>query len=430
MNDALQSKGKSPFRWVMLMFVVLFYFIILGFANQSFNILLATITTDMGWDTVQRTAVAGAMSTGMIWFVFVAGITMDKISTKKVLASSVIMSAILIFLRGQATGFMFFWILMFLFGVASAFYMPATTKIITLWFDRDELAFANGWLTAASPMGQLTANYFAVKIMMAIGGWQALYMLVGVCVLLVAVAFLFFGKERTSEEASLESASLTKDDLGLWKNVKGILKVPYVWMMILANMFFLGSIYAGGTFGQVVLQTDPGWMIDKAVSGRIPAWNNMFSMFAYILVPLFIAKIGRKHYTKIAIVAGIIAPLCFIFGYRTYDVVFLSVMMAVAGIMYGAIVPAPKVLMLSHPEVSGPRAGTALGVYVTVERIGITTFITILGTLISSGTMQMSHVYSYFYILQLVSPLLIFLGIFVKRRDMEKIEANLSIDGN
>ena len=420
MTTTLNSRGKSPFRWAMLLFVCLFYFLILGFCNQSFNILLKTITTDMGWEATQRTAVATAMSTGMIWFVFVAGIMMDKFSVKKVLGSSVAICAVLIFLRGQATGFMFFFTIMFLFGAASAFYMPATTKIITLWFDSDELPLANGCLTAASPVGQITANYFAVKIMLAIGGWQTLYTMIGVCVMVLTLAFFIMGKERKSEDASLASNTLTKDDLGLWKNIKGILKVPYVWLMIFANMFFLGSIYAGGAFGQLVLQTDPGWMIDKAVSGKIPAWNNLASMFAYILVPLFIAKIGRKHYTKIAVICGILAPVCFAIGFRSYDITIISVMMVIAGICYGGIVPAPKVLMLQRPEVSGPRAGTALGLYVTAERIGITIFTATLGTLISSGTMQMSHVLSSFFLLQLIAPALIFIGIFLNKNSAKK----------
>lgn len=417
MSTTLQSKGKSSFRWVMLLFVCLFYFLILGFCNQSFNILLKTITTDMGWEATQRTAVATAMSTGMIWFVFVAGIMMDKFSVKKVLGSSVFICAILIFLRGKATGFMFFFTIMFLFGAASAFYMPATTKIITLWFDSDELAVANGCLTAASPLGQITANYFAVKIMASIGGWQTFYSMIGIGVTIITVAFFIFGKDRKSSEASLVSSTLTTNDIGLWKNVKGILKVPYVWLMIIANMCFLGSIYAGGTYGQLVLQTDPGWMIDKAVSGRIPAWNNMFSMFCYILIPIFIAKIGRQHYTKVAIICGIFAPICFAIGYRSYSLPIISVMMALSGIFYGGIVPAPKVLMLSHPEVSGPRAGTALGLYVTAERIGITFFTATLGTLISSGTMPMSQVLSTFYLIQLIAPVLIFIGIFVKKNE-------------
>ncbi|WP_312812822.1 MFS transporter [Sedimentibacter sp.] len=426
MATILQSKGKSSFRWVMLLFVCLFYFLILGFCNQSFNILLGTITTDMGWEATQRTAIATAMSTGMIWFVFVAGIMMDKFSVKKVLGSSVLICAILIFLRGRAQGFMFFFTLMFLFGAASAFYMPATTKIITLWFDSDELALANGFLTAASPMGQITANFFAVKIMMAIGGWKALYSFIGVAVVVLTIAFFIFGKERKSTEASLVSSTLTANDIGLWKNIKGILKVPYVWLMIIANMCFLGSIYAGGAYGQFVFQNDPGWLIDKAVSGRIPAWNNMFSMFAYILIPLFIAKIGRQHYTKVAIMCGIMAPIFFIIGHRSYSVTVISMMMALAGICYGGIVPAPKVLMLSHPEVSGPRAGTALGLYVTAERIGISFFTATLGTLISAGTMPMSIVLSWFYFIQFAAPILIFIGIYVKKYDAKKAELKAS----
>ncbi len=429
MSTLLQSKGKSSFRWVMLLFVCLFYFTILGFCNQSFNILLATITTDMGWEAAQRTAVATAMSTGMIWFVFVAGIMMDKFSVKRVLVSSVFICGVLIFLKGKATNFMFFYTIMFLFGAASAFYMPATTKTITLWFDADELALANGCLTAASPMGQITANYFAVKIMMAIGGWQTFYAMVGICVVVLTIAFAFVGKDRKSAEASLASSTLTANDLGLWKNIKGILKVPYVWLMIISNMCFLGAIYAGGTLGQIVFQTDPNWMVDKAVSGRIPAWNNMFSMVCYILVPMLIAKIGKHHYTKIAIVCGLIAPICFIVGYRSYSVPFMSAMMAVAGICYGGIVPAPKVLMLSHPEVSGPRAGTALGVYVTAERIGITFFIGTLGTLLSSGVMPMSHVLSYFHFIQFVSPILIFAGMFVLKNDAKKAAAKVEALG-
>lgn len=420
----LQSKGKSPYRWVMLLFVCLFYFLILGFCNQAFNILLGTMTTDMGWDASQRTAIATAMSTGMIWFVFVAGIMMDKFSVKKVLGSSVLICAVLILLRGQAKGFMFFFTLMFLFGAASAFYMPATTKTITLWFDADELPLANGFLTAASPIGQLTANYYAVKIMTAVGGWQTLYTLIGVATVVLTIAFFVFGKERKSSEASLVSNTLTADDIGLWKNIKGILKVPYVWIMIISNMCFLGAIYAGGAYGQFVFQNDPGWMIDKAVSGRIPAWNNMFSMFAYILVPLFIAKIGKQHYTKIAIICGIMAPLFFIIGHRSYNLTVICIMMALAGICYGGIVPAPKILMLSHPEVSGSRAGTALGLYVTAERIGISFFTASLGTLISAGTMPMSIVLSWFYFIQFVAPLLIFIGIFIKKHDIKKASAS------
>jgi len=410
---------KDPFRWVMLVFICLFYFLILGFTNQSFNILLGTITKDMGWTAVQRTAVATAMSSGMIWFVFVAGALLDRFSVKKIMATTIFIVAVLVFLRGQAQGFMFFFSIMFAFGVASAFYMPACTKTIGLWFDKDELAYANGWLTAASPIGQITANLFAVKIMNKLGGWQMLYMTIGVCVLIIVAFYFFIARDKSSADAALKSSIIKTADLSFWKNIGGILRVPMVWVYCIANMAFLGSIYAGGAYGQLVLQTDPGWMLDKSISGQIPAFNNFASMIAYVVVPIIIAKVGRQHYNKFAIIGGIIASLSFIVGYRSYSYVTIAACMAIGGICYGAIVPASKVLMLQLPEVSGPRAGTALGLFVTIERIGITFATGILGSLISGSPETMSITLSNFYSVQLIAPILIFIAAIVGKRKKE-----------
>ena len=37
------------------------------------------MTEDMGWTVTQRASIAAAMSSGMIWFVFVAGILYRQI---------------------------------------------------------------------------------------------------------------------------------------------------------------------------------------------------------------------------------------------------------------------------------------------------------------------------------------------------------------
>ena len=44
-SRAVKAGGKS---WVMLALVMLVYIIVLGFTNQSFNILLASIVGDEG----------------------------------------------------------------------------------------------------------------------------------------------------------------------------------------------------------------------------------------------------------------------------------------------------------------------------------------------------------------------------------------------
>ena len=85
-SRAVKAGGKSQYRWVMLALVMLVYIIVLGFTNQSFNILLASIVGDEGWTPVQKTAVSGAMSLGMVWFCFVAGSAIfDQPDYKKVI---------------------------------------------------------------------------------------------------------------------------------------------------------------------------------------------------------------------------------------------------------------------------------------------------------------------------------------------------------
>lgn len=424
-NDTtVRLKEKEPFRWVMLVFIFLFYFTILGFTNQSFNILLATISSEMGWTGLQRTAIAGAMSSGMIWFVFIAGTMLDRISVKKLLGSATLLAAILIFIRGQAQNFEVWFAIMFLFGVASAFYMPATTKVIGLWFDDDELVLANGFLTGASPMGQITANFFAVPIMYAVGGWEALYVMLGISVALIVIFFFIIAKDKKSKDATLTSTFLENADLAFWKNIRGVLKVPLVWVYCLSNMLFLGTIIATGTLGQVVFQTDPGWMLDRAISGRIPAFNNMTSMVAYIAVPLVLAKIGGvHHFRKIAIVSGFIAPFCFMIGIRSFNLQVAFVTYAIAGILFGAAIPASKIFLLQLPEVRGQRAGTALGINVTIERIGATAMIALLGGMLAANPETMANSMANMFWLALGAPILFIIGGIIEKRKRTQEEA-------
>lgn len=424
-SRAVKAGGKSQYRWVMLALVMLVYIIVLGFTNQSFNILLASIVGDEGWTPVQKTAVSGAMSLGMVWFCFVAGSAIDKISVKKIMGTCLILLSVLIFLRGQATGFVIWYAMMFLYGVVSAFYQPCVTKTVSLWFDSEELATANGCTTAASPIGQITANLFAGRIAANLsGGWRQLFMIAGIIVFVLMVCWWIFAKNRTSMDAALTSTTIKEGENSLWKNIIGVLKDPYVWCMIIADAFFLGLIYAGGTYGNYVLQMDPNWAIDKTISGYAGMCNNFCSTVAYILLPIIIRKIGNKYYKWVVLITGFIAPIFFIIGYRSYNFTLLCICLGVAGIFYGGIVPGTKTLMLQRPSVSGIRAGTAFGLMMTVERLGVTVAVHILGGIIFNSADTMGLTMSSFYALQLIAPVFVLIALLYDRAQKKKAAQN------
>jgi hypothetical protein len=158
-----------------------------------------------------------------------------------------------------------------------------------------------------------------------------------------------------------------------------------------------------------------GLGLTAATSGTVPAFSNMVSMFAYTLVPFIIMKFkAQKHYPVIAIISGIISTTALIVGYASYNYALICAMMALSGLFFGAALPAPKVFMLQLPEVSGPRAGTAMGLYVTIERVGVTILFAIVGALITKGTpaVGMTYVFSKAITMMYLSPILILVGFF------------------
>ena len=316
MGTSMAANVSNGAKWRVMIMVFLFYFFGLGFTNQFFNVMLRTMQVDMGWDAAQTTAISTAIYGAMVWFVFIAGAILDKVSVRKLFVCELILIAIAFALRGVAQGFMFWFALIIVYGVLSAFYIPTCVKLISLWFDGSQIALANGILTAGSPAGQLVANLAGYKIAMAIGGWKVVFITTGIIMVILAVLSWFMIKERRSEDAALSSAILKKEDMTFWRNIAGILKTPGVWIYSIANACFLGMIYAMMTYQNYIYQTDPAWALDPTVSGTIPAFSNMISMWAYIVVPLVLGKLGlMKHWHIAAIICAVVAVTIAMIGY-------------------------------------------------------------------------------------------------------------------
>jgi len=424
MGTSMAANVSNGAKWRVMIMVFLFYFFGLGFTNQFFNVMLRTMQVDMGWDAAQTTALSTAIYGAMIWFVFIAGAILDKVSVRKLFVCELILIAIAFALRGVAQGFMFWFALIVVYGVLSAFYIPTCVKLISLWFDGSQIALANGILTAGSPAGQLVANLAGYKIAMAIGGWKVVFIVTGIIMIILAVLSWFLIKERRSEDAALSSAILKKEDMTFWRNIAGILKTPGVWIYSIANACFLGMIYAMMTYQNFVYQTDPGWALDPTVSGTIPACSNMVSMWAYIVVPLVLGKLGlMKHWHIAAIICAVVAVTVAMIGYFTYNLAYARFSMALSGLMYGCCLTAPRVLMLKLPEVSGPRAGTAQGFYSTIERLGVTVFVAIVGPQVIAEPVGASIVLGKMNVIMYAHPILLLIALFINKKRYGNIHA-------
>ncbi|NLW78667.1 MAG: MFS transporter [Ruminococcaceae bacterium] len=414
-------------KFLMLFFMCLYIYLTNGFAVTAFNVLLQTITTDLGWTATDRAFVSSAFPTGMVWFMLIGGIMADRFNLKRLMGGLLILLGAVMILRGVVTGVWPYYFVMFGFGILMALSLPIANKVIPMWFGGGKyFAVAAGFISSSNPLGQITANLFIVPILGFLGGsWQLLFILQGILVLVLALFFFIFAKNRTNLEAEFGSELITtKEDIGLWKNIKEIAKVPQAWLFMIGNFFTLGIVFGGSTQFYTVVQVVPEWSLTMADAGYITSFNNFSSMIMYTVAPLligrFLAKSYERNYRWIAIIAGVLCAILFPIGIGSYNMTVICVVYFITGLLFGPFIPAPKILLMKLKQISGPRAGTAVGMYFTLERIGQT----VIGTIIAMsmvgentdpvGTLQIV------YLFYLVSPITMTIAYFLEKRDKKK----------
>jgi len=128
---------------------------------------------------------------------------------------------------------------------------------------------------------------------------------------------------------------------------------------------------------------------------------------APLIIGKFLAKNYDRNYRLIAIICGCLSAVLMFAGVRSYNFTAICVIFFINGIVFGQIVPAPKVLMLRLPQIAGARAGTAMGIYLTLNRIFQTIITAIFGMVLAINTTNPTEPLSWMYMLYLVAPVLI-----------------------
>lgn len=102
-NTAATNYGPKT-KYLMLLFMCLYVFLTNGFAVTSMNMLLGTVTKDLGWTAAEQGLVATAFPTGMIWTVLIGGIVADRLNIKRLMTGLLVLLALVVGLRAFVAG--------------------------------------------------------------------------------------------------------------------------------------------------------------------------------------------------------------------------------------------------------------------------------------------------------------------------------------
>lgn len=238
---------KKNFRWAVLVFITLVFFI--QFVDRVIiSVATVPIMKEFGFSPSQWGIIMSSFFWGLVPFSIVAGIAADKYGSKKVFTVGAVWWSLFTAATAGAFNFVSFIIARVLFGIGEGPSLSNGIRIVTNWFSPKEYSSALGLAFAGVYLGPALATPVIVWLI-ADYGWRTPFYIMGV----VGIIWVFFwrklftdrpenNKYMSTEEKNwllseqreiLESTTSEQN-----KSIKSLLSIPKgVRGTILANMW-------------------------------------------------------------------------------------------------------------------------------------------------------------------------------------------------
>jgi len=356
----------KKYQYTMLILVMVIFIVGFAYAATALAALWGHIAADLGFDLVQISALVSALPLGVILFSFIGGALLDRLSTRVMLFISLIVCGIGIFLRGTVDSFGAFYASMMLLGIGQAVLIPGITRVVANTFPREVIFKFNGILMSAVPIGMWTGFNTSIPIAEAIG-WQNLFMGIGILGWIVAVIWVLIARDFKKEDVLLnKQINVDLEKTSFFQNIKEVLSKKQNWFIILAEGFSQGSMQTLIALGPTILVTFPG--TTPVLAAFASSMGNLGSLVGYYVLPPISEKFGLRK--PFIIVGYVINVLFVVAAYMVGNIWFAMFGYFVGFFVNGWTMPGPRTMLQESPGVAGLRAGTAMGVLITVSRIG------------------------------------------------------------
>lgn len=245
-----------------------------------------------------------------VLFLFIAGMILDRFSTKKTILIAMLLCVLSTFLLAQAESFYLALFCRFLTGIGSAFCFLGPIRLASRWFPPKRMAMVTGAIVTMAMTGGMLAQYPMTKLVAQVG-WREALMQVGWLgtAMLVFMAFTIMDKTQALGHQIMEKISIATAARKAYLNPQTLRAALYGSLMNMAiavygammgslylvqkmgvskeeaalvnSMLFLGAIIGGPVIG---------WFSDKlglrVLPMKIGALTSLVTMLAILYLPV------------------------------------------------------------------------------------------------------------------------------------------------
>jgi MFS family permease len=323
-------------------------------------VLFKEISEELSLNLVQIGTVWGIAPLGSVVFLFVGGMLCDRFGVRRTMGVACLLAGAAGFMRGLSTGFASLVAFSFLFGIVASIIPVGVMKACRIWFTSRQLGFATGVIVTGGGIGAAIGSMVSATILSpSLGGWRRVMFLYGAISVALGIIWLLTIRE-TKDARTAEY----KNAVPARQAILHVLPIKAVWLIGFNLCAYVGGMKAIMGYLPFYLR-EIGWSAVSA-DGALTVFTLM-TVIGAIPLTLLSDKLGRRK--AVLFPAILIAIFCSALLPIMSDI-FLWGVFVMLGVFHQVYIALTNTMVLEIEEVGVAHAGMALGLALTLQRIG------------------------------------------------------------
>jgi len=227
-----------PFILVLLPFAAGYY---LSYVFRTINALIAgTLTRELSLSAADLGLLTSVYFLAMAAVQLPLGVLLDRYGPRRVQSSCLLFAAAGACVFACAEGLLGLMLGRALIGVGVATALMSSLKAIVLWFPKERIAFANGWVVMLGALGAVTATLPAEPLVHEFG-WRGLFALLAAATTLAAAIMFLIVPEPAKRSAAALLARVRLRDI--YRDMRFLRLAPLSTLCI-GNAWSLQGLWA------------------------------------------------------------------------------------------------------------------------------------------------------------------------------------------
>ena len=361
MSPIERETDGSKYRWYILLLSGFTATFAVAAPTMAMPVLFSEIAKDLRLTLVQIGAVWGTVSFAGLFTSLAGGMIGDLFGSRRTLAVACLLLGLAGASRGLSDGLATMTITVFLSGLLAATIPMNLHKVCAMWFSGTRLGRANAVVSGGMALGFMLGSLVSATVLSPwLGSWRNVLFLYGGIAVLLSIPWALTRvapRERERRTRGSEGPSFRR-------TLAHVTHLRNVWILGIALLGVGGGVQ--GLLGYLPLYLRGiGWAASRADSAL--AGFHAISLLAVFPLAILSDRFGSR---KKLLVAATLLIACGIGLLSIVDGVVIWIAVLMAGAVRDGYMSVFMTTVTELEGVGAEYAGTALGLVMTLSRIG------------------------------------------------------------